>query len=32
VNGNISPPFDEAPVLATVLSGRLFTLGFERRF
>jgi iron complex outermembrane recepter protein len=32
VNGNISPPFDKAPVLATVLSGRLFTLGFELRF
>lgn len=30
MSGSNSPNFDVAPILATVLSGRLFTLGFDR--
>lgn len=30
LSGSNSPSFDVAPILATVLSGRLFTLGFDR--
>jgi hypothetical protein len=32
MNGYVSPPFDAAPIVATALSGRLVTVGVDRRF
>jgi iron complex outermembrane recepter protein len=32
MNGYVSPPFDTAPIVATALSGRLVTMGVDRRF